>query len=399
MKILLLTSDIDGPGAGFDVKYSKEITENPDDIYVIHFGKRNDPKKKIYNLNKKNIISCFLKFRRIYKEEKIDLTHIRGFIGIDQFLWIAFLIMIKAKYIITLSSQLNTYNLNNKLFFKNPDFKNLNEKDKRKNNIIDNAKEKINRAIVPILKKIYLFSFGNFFLKKSRGIIVNSNYELNFAKKYQVKKKIIYEPFFDEQDKIINQIDDFEFDKSKVNIVYWGRIDYQMKGFDRLIEFAKKIYNEKYYYNIKIHLMGPDYNFSLEKIKKETKKNNLSEIFEFYSKEVWSKSNQPLKKADYSILLGKWDGSPRSLRESINYNVPIIVSRETNFEDLVNLTNCGIVLKETNTEEINLFIKNLVSKNYNIINKHKESCNKAKKFISNEYDRKSILDFYHEVQI
>ena len=110
MKILLLTSDIDGPGAGFDVKYSKEITENPDDIYVIHFGKRNDPKKKIYNLNKKNIISCFLKFRRIYKEEKIDLTHIRGFIGIDQFLWIAFLIMIKAKYIVTLSSQLNTYN-------------------------------------------------------------------------------------------------------------------------------------------------------------------------------------------------------------------------------------------------------------------------------------------------
>ena len=73
----------------------------------------------------------------------------------------------------------------------------------------------------------------------------------------------------------------------------------------------------------------------------------MSEIFEFYSKEVWSKSNQPLKKADYSILLGKWDGSPRSLRESINYNVPIIVSRETNFEDLVNLTNCGIVLKET----------------------------------------------------
>ena len=47
MKILLLTSDIDGPGAGFDVKYSKEITENPDDIYVIHFGKRNDPKKFI----------------------------------------------------------------------------------------------------------------------------------------------------------------------------------------------------------------------------------------------------------------------------------------------------------------------------------------------------------------
>ena len=33
-------------------------------------------------------------------------------------------------------------------------------------------------------------------------------------------KKIIYEPFFDVQDTIINQIDEFEFDKSKVNIVY-----------------------------------------------------------------------------------------------------------------------------------------------------------------------------------
>ena len=397
MKILLLTSDIDGPGVGFDAKYSKKVIKNPDEIYVFHFGKRNNLEKKIYSLDKKNIFNTYLKFKRIYKEEKIDLAHIRGFIGVDQFYWILFLIIIKAKYVITLSSQLNTYNLNNKLFFKNPDFKNLKKDEKKDLNIIDSIRNKINKIITPIFKKIYLFCFGNFFINKSKGIIVNSNYELTFTKKYKVKKKIIYEPFFDDQKEKINLTDDFEFDKSKVNIVYWGRLDYEMKGLDRLIEFAKKIFKEKNYNNIKIHLMGPNYNFGLERIEMEIKKNNLSDIIEIHPKEIWSKSNQPLKKADYSILLGKWDGSPRSLRESINYTVPIIISEETNFEDLVKSTNCGIVLKQNNTEEINIFIKNLASKDYTIINKHKESCYEAKKIISNDYYRKTMLDFYYEV--
>jgi hypothetical protein len=397
MKILLLTSDIDGPGVGFDAKYSKKVTENPDDIYVFHFGKRNDLEKKIYSLNKKNIFNSFLKFKKIYEEEKIDLAHIRGFIGIDQFIWIIFLIIIRAKYIVTLSSQLNTYNLNNKLFFKNPDINNLKKNKKNDLNIINSIKNKIYEIIIPIIKKIYLFCFGNFFINKSKGIIVNSNYELTFAKKYKVKKRIIYEPFFDEQKEKTNHTDDFEFDKSKVNIVYWGRIDYEMKGLDRLIEFAKKIFNKKNYNNVKIHLMGPNYNFGLEKIEMEIKKNNLSDIIQIHPKEIWSKSNQPLKKADYSILLAKWDGSPRSLRESINFNIPIIISEETNFEDLVKSTNCGIVLKKNNTKEINIFIKNLISKNYTIMNKHKESCNEAKKMISNDYYRKTILNFYYEI--
>ena len=53
MKILLLTSDFDGPGVGYDVKFSQSVLNEKFTTYVFHFGKRNEPEKNIYSFDRK----------------------------------------------------------------------------------------------------------------------------------------------------------------------------------------------------------------------------------------------------------------------------------------------------------------------------------------------------------
>lgn len=397
MNILLLTYDIDGPGVGFDAKYSKEILDNGNKFFVIHYGLRDEPENRIFRLNKKNIVSDYFKFKKIIIENKIDLTHVRGLMSIDHIRWFFFLILINAKYVISINSQLNTYNLQNKLFFKDPDIQSMVSNNKNDLPILNKFLNLIKTLLIPFLKVIYLKSIGSLFLNRSKGLILFSEYELNFLKKFKVKKRIIYEPIFLPIKNNYKTTDSFNYNKNFINIVYWGRIDFKMKGIDRIIDFSKKIQSIKYNNNVQIHFMGPDYNDGLNILKKSILENNLENNLIIHSKEVWSKSDLPLKKADYCILLSRWDGFPRSLRESIYNNVPIIISKETNFFDIVSKTGCGVMIDETNPNEIEHFIKILVENKKNEISKHKKNCIDANKLISNKYYKENIIKFYNEI--
>ena len=98
MNILLLTHDIDGPGVGFDTKYSKKILDSDNKVFVIHYGLRNEPENKIFSLNKRNIISDYFKLKKIIIENKIDITHVRGLMSIDHIKWFFFLIIIYTQH-------------------------------------------------------------------------------------------------------------------------------------------------------------------------------------------------------------------------------------------------------------------------------------------------------------
>ena len=97
MKVLFFTSNIEGPGVGYDVKYAQSILKKKMEVFVFHFGKKNDPKNKIYNLNKYRLIWSFRKFQNIYKTNKIDVVHVRGLISSHHLVWFIYLILLNAK--------------------------------------------------------------------------------------------------------------------------------------------------------------------------------------------------------------------------------------------------------------------------------------------------------------
>ena len=107
--------------------------------------------------------------------------------------------------------------------------------------------------------------------------------------------------------------------------------------------------------------MGPNYNRGEEYISAKIKEQHLKNRVFLYEESVWRGTTLPLQCADYSILLSRWDGYPRSLRESVSMSVPIIASEETNFWDLINKTNCGYLYTQYKNDQRTL-IESIINK-------------------------------------
>jgi len=123
-----------------------------------------------------------------------------------------------------------------------------------------------------------------------------------------------------------------------------------MKGLDRLVEFVSNM-NPEISKRIKIHLLGPDYQNGFEKMESALIGKACRNVFLFHPKEIWSLGKYLLAQADYSILLSRWDGFPRALRESIYLSTPVLISEETNFKDFVEEHQCGELILNSNDLE------------------------------------------------
>mgnify|MGYP001480860905 CR=1 FL=1 len=95
----------------------------------------------------------------------------------NHFLWTLCLFFTKASYVITGYSQLVSYNLNNKLFYENPDFKNINTSNKIRQKKFQNQLNNILKFLIPYFKKIYLYTIARILIKKSKGQIFFSKFE------------------------------------------------------------------------------------------------------------------------------------------------------------------------------------------------------------------------------
>ena len=137
----------------------------------------------------------------------------------------------------------------------------------------------------------------------------------------------------------------FGFD-GKRRFLCYSRIDVNVKGIDRFIELASSNYLNPLDLFI---IAGPVYN---SKFAKETE----GRLIVLKEKKVFEKIN--ILDSDWVVLLSRWDGLPRVLREAIKNNIPIIASKETHFHDLINRYSIGVCfhgdlsLLET---DINLF--------------------------------------------
>lgn len=139
----------------------------------------------------------------------------------------------------------------------------------------------------------------------------------------------------------------------KLRFVYWGRVDYEMKGLDRLVKgiayLLKK--NPELRQQLAVYIIGPEYKGGNELVD-SINNSCLSDVV------VWLKPGDyesgcldPLRDSDASVLLSRWDGFPRSLRESLGLNCPIFVSSETHFGDIIRDHDCGVVIENADSAE------------------------------------------------
>ncbi len=225
-----------------------------------------------------------------------------------------------------------------------------------------NARHRLAGWLNPYLKKGFKYTAGHLLAQQSTGVAVLSKTERRqFLRHYPA-----FTPTFLPLPWGIDTIetpprvaahyyrDVLGCDAARPNFIVWSRLDWYYKGLDRLLEGVRvlqaRLGGGKLPF--RLYLSGPDYRAGSVQAARYIAAHGLEHSVALLlpgSYEPGSKA--PLQDADASILLSRWDGSPRALRESLYYGRPVLVSQETNFAELVRATRSGLIVKDADDAE------------------------------------------------
>lgn len=389
MNIIYFIDDINSnSGVNYDVKHAKKNIDSltSHKIFIVDYSDlhQNSTIDRL-SLGDLSFFKKYFKLKNFVLKNNIQLAHIRG-VGLgslNHFYSYFFCYFIKIKLVVSTFSHIVDYSLKNKIFYENPDVKLMDS------NTVSFKQYLINlilKKVTPHLKLLYFHTIAKFYIKKASAIVLFSNYEKNQViknlKNYDHDYHVISEPILD--------IDKLKLLKSKfsasnfysnfwggndfINIIYWGRLDFETKGLDRIISSFSEFLKSHKKTKLKIHFMGPDYNGGLKKMQKLVNDLNLNNYLKIHPPKIWKGNPEPFINSDFSILATKADGFPRSLRESIAFGVPIICSTESNFDDIIHSYDCGFSFY-SNNELINIF-KNIENNTYSY-DSLRSNCDKA----------------------
>lgn len=271
-----------------------------------------------------------------------------------------------------------------------PDVRNL-ESGLLSNKLSHSEKGNFSRLIKEWQRKLYRFTFGKFLLKNSSRIAVFSNYEKDTLIRLKDSKLPPIEIFYFGTDTPSNLSDDsLNFDG--VKFVVWSRMDYYFKGLDIILLAVSKVVSLcNYKLNFKFFLAGPDYNGGYQQIKRDIEKYGIQEFVQILQPGDYTPGSVGiLASADYSVIMSRWDGPVRSLRESLALGIPIICSPQTNFDSLIARYNIGYLAASTD-ELAATITKACLPEN---INQMKDNTNSIKSIMSWEF---SVEDFYKRI--
>ncbi|MDK4469187.1 glycosyltransferase [Enterococcus hirae] len=167
------------------------------------------------------------------------------------------------------------------------------------------------------------------------------------------------------------------------NISFTGRLAFEHKGIDLLIEIAKKLNEE---WTITIAGSGT---------KKEKKK--LFELIKKYSLEDKIIYRGLLKDEDlithylYSsmyIMTSRWEGFGLVLTEAMSFGLPIIAFKQSGSEEVLENGKYGVLVENGNIEEFSIRLNQLISNKYELEKLSKLSLKRAKDFNVNTIVKK-----------
>lgn len=234
---------------------------------------------------------------------------------------------------------------------------NVRELEDRSTNKVS-LKQKIASWMNPRLKAFFKHTLGRTIVDGSSKIAVLSGEEKRqFQQQYPLPDhRFVTLPWgIDTIDESLDTEEHFfkdvlGYNDDKKNLIVWGRLDWYYKGLDRLLDGVRLLKEKMGLENIpfRLFLCGPDYREGSLHVSNYVRRHGLDDIVILLLPGSYVPGGKaPLRDADVSLLLSPWDGSPRALRESIFYGTPILVSKATNFGEIVDQYECGALIENT----------------------------------------------------
>lgn len=392
MRVLIVYRDFLLNG-GLPVDARKFVSNFPKDVCVTVACKENVKLRKELSFN-----FIILDSAIDILTETIDSSFDYGvFIGFSSLYNVLLAIKIKTAYVVLPFSQINHFLDYDNPFFEKilPDVRSL-EKNKIKYpklSRVKNGKRDIFSVFRRIKRGLFRQTLGAFYLKKADAIGVFSKYEkeeINRFYKNNSFKYFFYRFGVDCKNLNIGS-DKYEEGFFKLKLVIWSRTDFYYKGIDRILKAVKDLSKENFDINFKLYIVGPDYNDGYKRIEDFVEQNKINEHVQLLKTGSYTSGTLGLlAESDLSICLSRWDGPPRVFRESIELGVPVLGSKESNFDVFVDNFDCGYIVN--NQIELFNMLKNIDK--YDILTK-RENAKKYKNYFS---WKESSSDFISELK-
>ncbi len=143
----------------------------------------------------------------------------------------------------------------------------------------------------------------------------------------------------------------FPLQKNTWNILYIGRMDWQVKGIDLLIHAVEIIQEVLRLHHVKINMYGPDVFGRHAVIKKMIRQHHVEDLITLAPEVCGNKKEALLMSADIFIQTSRHEGMPMGILEAMSYGIPCIITEGTTLGPLFRKSNCGWVA-ETNAKSI-----------------------------------------------
>ena len=226
-------------------------------------------------------------------------------------------------------SHWTSWSLSQKIFSVFPEVNSLKADKKRVIGI--KTKSKVVNVVLVLAKKIFFVTCRPIF-KKSSVLWVASSWEATESARSLKKNDLsyrIYQFGCDLSIEMPASSSYYEQYLQNVNIVFWGRVDYLHKGLDRLVKSCEINHHFLLQNRVLIHILGPDYNGGLNKLKTEISRRGIEQLFKFIpSEKLHQIGIEGLACSDGTVLFTRFEGHPRVLREAQYFGLPILASTE-----------------------------------------------------------------------
>ncbi len=206
----------------------------------------------------------------------------------------------------------------------------------------------------PLAKKAFCMTAGRYMAANAPILAALSDEEARQFRRFfpGFDGRVVPLPWGTDEDSIAPEADThfyrdtLDLDDDKANLVVWCRLDFTFKGLDRVLEGVRhSVAEHGGPPPFRVYLCGPDYRGGSLAAQRVIDAHGLSETVTVLGPDRYTPgSKAPLRDAEATILLSRWDGSPRTLREAAYFGTPMIVTEETNFADLVRSHDAGIVV-------------------------------------------------------
>jgi glycosyltransferase involved in cell wall biosynthesis len=226
----------------------------------------------------------------------------------------------------------------------------------------ERVRDRIAAKASPVAKRVFCGTAGQYMMSRSSGSAVLSAEEARqLRKRYPRDTDPVVElPWGTDSESVPDEPsthfyrDVLGLTDDRTNLVVWSRLDYRFKGLDRVLDGARSALDAGGgEIPFRLFLCGPDYRGGDSAARAHIERLGLHEVVRVLAPgEYPPGSKSPLRDAGATVLLSRWDGSPRTLREAAHFGRPMVVTEETNFADLVRRYECGTVVDGDDADSV-----------------------------------------------